>query len=78
LRRNEAARHQALKAQFEQYMGALADYCMEHFVSADELTTEFIRGLHQRHFPRGYCLDVTLPDGRSVYMLPGEYKKITN
>ncbi|EKD53645.1 MAG: hypothetical protein ACD_60C00163G0004 [uncultured bacterium] len=78
LMRNEPARHQAIKAQFEQHMGAIADYCMTHFVNADELTPEFICGLHKIHFPRGYCLDSILPDGRKLNMVPGEYKKFEN
>lgn len=78
LHRNQPERHEAIKVQFEQHMGAIADYCIEHFVNVAELTTEFICGLHKIHFPRGYCLDLTLPDGRKLYMVPGEYKTFEN
>lgn len=59
-------------------MVVLADFCMDGYSGRGTLTTDFILGLHKALFPRDYKQTKTTAQGETVWMVPGEYKHISN
>ena len=70
--------HEHLKGQFAAHMAFLADFCLERYPGRGELTVEFIRGLHRACFPPNYRQAITTREGVQIWMVPGEYKTISN
>jgi len=78
LAQNPEAQHAYLQSQFAAHMAFLADFCLAGYSGAGSLTTDFIRGLHRAMFPPDYRQEVITRDGQKIWMLPGEYKSISN
>lgn len=71
-------KHPNITGLFDAHMAYLADYCMFEYGGRGTLTEAFIRGLHKALFPRDYKQTETTPEGVRVWMVPGEYKRISN
>lgn len=78
LAQNPEAQHAHLQSQFAAHMAFLADFCLAGYGGAGLLTTDFICGLHRAMFPPDYRQEVITRDGQKIWMLPGEYKSISN
>lgn len=78
LEQNPPERHAGIKEQFAAHMDFLADFCLRGYPGAGGLTVEFIKGLHRAMFPPDYRQEVTTRDGHKIWMVPGEYKSISN
>lgn len=79
LARTPEDKHSNITSLFETHMAYLADYCMAGYGGRGTLTEAFICGLHKALFPRDYKQALmTTPEGEVVYMVPGEYKRISN
>lgn len=78
LAQNPEAQHAHLQSQFAAHMAFLADFCLAGYSGAGSLTTDFIRGLHRAMFPPDYRQEVITREGLRIWMLPGEYKSISN
>lgn len=78
LEQNPPERHAGIKEQFAAHMDFLADFCLRGYPGAGGLTVEFIKGLHRAMFPPNYRQEVTTRDGQKIWMVPGEYKSISN
>lgn len=78
LEQNLPERHAEIDGQFAAHMDFLADFCLRGYPGAGGLTVEFIKGLHRAMFPPDYRQEVTTRDGRKIWMMPGEYKSISN
>lgn len=71
-------KHTNITGLFEAHMAFLADYCLDGYGGRGTLTEVFICGLHKALFPRDYKQSMTTPEGDVVWMVPGEYKQISN
>lgn len=78
LEQNPPERHAHLQSQFGEHMDFLADFCLRGYPGAGGLTVEFIKGLHRAMFPPGYRQEVTTRDGHKIWMVPGEFKTVSN
>lgn len=78
LAQNPSAQHAQLQSQFAEHMAFLADFCLRGYPGAGGLTVEFIKGLHRAMFPPGYRQEVTTRDGQKIWMVPGEFKSVSN
>lgn len=78
LAQNPLERHEHIQHQFVEHMAFLAGFCLEHYPGRGGLTVEFIRGLHRACFPPNYRQAVTTREGVQIWMVPGEYKTISN
>lgn len=78
LAQNPPAQHAQLRSQFAEHMAFLADFCLRGYPGAGGLTVEFIKGLHRAMFPPGYRQEVTTRDGQKIWMVPGEFKSVSN
>lgn len=64
---------------FDADMRELTQYCFSHCLMPRQLTTAFIRGVHQQLCPPGKVFPYTRPDdGTAGQTLPGEYKAAIN
>jgi len=70
-------KHPNVTRLFDAHMIFLADYCMDGYDGSGILTEAFICGLHKALFPRDYKQTVNTPEGEEIWMLPGEYKRIS-
>jgi len=78
LARTPEDKHSNITSLFETHMAYLADYCLAGYGGRGTLTEAFICGLHKALFPRDYKQALmTTPEGEVVYMVPGEYKRIS-
>lgn len=71
-------RHPHLRELFDAHMIALTDFCLAGYLGRGKLSASFICGLHKAIFPRDHRQTITTPDGKAMYMVPGEYKTIPN
>lgn len=78
LAQNPPEQHEHLKGQFAAHMAFLADFCLEHYPGRGGLTVDFIRSLHRACFPPNYRQAITTREGVQIWMVPGEYKTISN
>lgn len=78
LARSPEDKHPSITSMFEAHMAFLADYCLAGYGGRGTLTEAFIRGLHKALFPPDYKQTITTPEGEKVWMVPGEYKRISN
>lgn len=78
LEQNPPERHAGIKEQFAAHMDFLADFCLRGYPGAGGLTVEFIKGLHRAMFPPGYRQEITTRDGHKIWMVPGEFKTVSN
>lgn len=78
LEQNPPDRHAQIKGQFAEHMDFLADFCLRGYSGAGGLTVEFIKGLHRAMFPPNYRQEVTTRDGQKIWMVPGEFKTVSN
>lgn len=78
LEQNPPERHAEIEAQFTEHMDFLTDFCLRGYPGPGGLTVEFIKGLHRAMFPPNYRQEVTTRDGHKIWMVPGEYKSISN
>lgn len=78
LAQNPPAQHAHLQSQFAEHMAFLADFCLRGYPGAGGLTVEFIQGLHRAMFPPGYRQEVVTRDGQKIWMVPGEFKSVSN
>lgn len=78
LAQNSPDRHGHIQGQFAEHMAFLADFCLEHYPGRGGLTVDFIRDLHRACFPPNYRQAITTREGVQIWMVPGEYKTISN
>lgn len=78
LAQNPPERHEYLQGQFAEHMDFLAGFCLERYPGQGGLTVEFIRGLHRACFPPDYRQEVITREGVRIWLVPGEYKSISN
>ncbi|MFZ3019059.1 MAG: Fic family protein [Gallionella sp.] len=78
LEQNSPDRHAQIKGQFAEHMGFLADFCLRGYSGAGGLTVEFIKGLHRAMFPPDYRQEIVTRDGHKIWMVPGEFKSVSN
>lgn len=78
LARNAPEKHAQIKSMFETHMAFLADYCLAGYGGRGTLTEAFICGLHKTLFPSDYKQTMKTPESEEVWMVPGEYKRISN
>lgn len=78
LEQNPPERHALLRTQFAEHMDFLTDFCLRGYPGTGRLTVEFIKGLHRAMFPPGYRQEITTRDGHKVWMVPGEFKTVSN
>lgn len=78
LAQNPPERHAHLQGQFAEHMDFLAGFCLERYPGRGRLTVEFIRGLHRACFPPDYRQAITTREGVQIWLVPGEYKSISN
>lgn len=71
-------KHPNITSLFETHMAYLADYCMAGYGGRGTLIEEFICGLHKALFPSDYKQTMKTPEGEEEWMVPGEYKRISN
>lgn len=78
LEQNPPDRHAQIQAQFAAHMDFLANFCLRGYPGAGGLTVEFIKGLHRAMFPPNYRQEIATRDGHKVWMVPGEFKSVSN
>lgn len=78
LEQNPPERHAEIESQFAAHMDFLADFCLRGYPGAGGLTVEFIKGLHRAMFPPDYRQEITTRDGHKIWMVPGEFKTVSN
>jgi len=79
LARSPEDKHPGINSLFDAHMIFLADYCLVGYGGRGTLTEAFICGLHKSLFPHDYKQTLMMtPEGETVYMVPGEYKRFNN
>ena len=78
LAQNPPERHEPIQSQFAEHMAFLAGFCLERYPGRGGLTVDFLRGLHRACFPPNYRQAITTREGVQIWMVPGEYKAISN
>lgn len=68
-----------IKSMFDNHIKQIADFCEKDFFNND-LTQDFIKKLHEIHYPKWYILFKKTADGKwkVAIMIPGQYKTIDN
>lgn len=78
LEQNPPEQHAPLRAQFAEHMDFLANFCLRGYPGAGRLTVDFIKGLHRAMFPPNFKRSVTTREGTIVWMIPGEFKTVSD
>lgn len=78
LAQNPPQQHGPIQVQFAEHMDFLTDFCLCGYPGAGGLTVDFIKGLHRAMFPPGYRQEIVTRDGHKIWMVPGEFKTVSN
>lgn len=78
LEQNPPERHAEIEAQFSEHMDFLTDFCLRGYPGPGGLTVEFIKGLHRAMFPPDFKRAVKTREGAIVWLIPGEFKTVSN